>query len=199
MSVSLDHRALDKIVDFLLFQSLNRMTRSLVPRSPRTALAAALFFGLGTSTSLMAQDDGLRRCRAIQDPAARLACYDALVPAQPASLPSSRGPIPGPATQAPAPTREAALASPVERFGLEHKASPERADRIESYIPGTFHGWGPNSEITLANGQVWKVVDGSTMASVWQNPKVHIRRGSFGSFFLDMEGETRSARVRRIK
>jgi hypothetical protein len=165
-------------------------------RSSAVLLVATLC-GMGAPASSIAQDDGLRRCRAIPEAAARLACYDALVPSAAPAARTGAPAVPAVPTQPPALPREASAS---ERFGLEHKAaSSERADRIESYIPGTFKGWGPNSEITLANGQVWKVVDGSTMAYVWQDPKVYVRRGMLGSFFLDIEGENRSARVRRIK
>jgi len=168
-------------------------------RSSAVLLAATLF-GMAVPTLSIAQDDGLRRCRAIPEPVVRLACYDALVPAAPGAAPAAKTgapAVPAVPIQPSAVTREASAS---ERFGLEHMATAsERADRIESYIPGTFKGWGPNSEITLANGQVWKVVDGSTMAYVWQDPKVYVRRGLLGSFFLEIEGENRSARVRRIK
>jgi hypothetical protein len=133
-----------------------------------------------------ADEEGLRRCRGIAEAAARLACYDALpVPA--------RGATPRPA----APAREAASPSLLERFGLE--TSQPQADRIESHIPGLFKGWDANSSITLANGQVWRVVDGSWLHGEWDNPKVTVRRGMFGAFFLDVEGAGRSPRVQRVR
>lgn len=157
----------------------------LRPRA--SCLAAAMLAGLAATTAALAQDEGLRRCRTISEASQRLACYDALVPVTPVPAPAS-----GASPQGAAPV------SPAERFGLEHKASPDTS-RIESGISGRFYGWGPNSEIRLANGQVWQIVDGSTMASVWENPRVSIRRGTLGSFFLDIEGESRSARVRRVR
>lgn len=132
-----------------------------------------------------ADDEALRRCRGIAEAAARLACYDAL-PLVP----------PGPALAAPtAPARQAP--SLIERFGLETRQP--QADRIESRIPGLFTGWKANSLIRLANGQVWKVVDGSWLHGEWDNPKVTIRRGMLGSFYLDIEGENRSPRVQRVQ
>ena len=147
------------------------------------ALLVMAFSGMG-----LADDAGLRRCRGIAESADRLACYDALalpgaavVPAAPASA-SARTPSPS------------AL---MERFGMESKAA--QADRIESHIPGRFEGWRANSLIQLANGQVWKVVDESWLHGEWDNPKVAIRRGMLGSFYLDIEGENRSPRVRRVQ
>lgn len=134
-------------------------------------------------------DEGaaLRRCRGIADAGARLACYDAL-------------PLPGPGVsgaQGAAPPAPAAAPSLMERFGLETRQP--QADRIESHIPGLFTGWDPNSSIRLANGQVWRVVDGSWLHGEWTNPKVTVRRGVFGAFFLDIEGENRSPRVQRVR
>lgn len=133
-----------------------------------------------------ADDQALRRCRGVADAAARLACYDAL------PLPA-----PGAAPRAAAPAREAASPSLMERFGLETRQP--QADRVESHIPGLFTGWDKNSLIRLANGQVWKVVDGSWLHGEWDNPKVTVRRGMLGAFYLDIEGESRSPRVQRVQ
>lgn len=133
-----------------------------------------------------ADEGGLRRCRGIADAASRLACYDALP--LPAAGAAARPTVPG---------REAASPSLMERFGLESRQP--QADRVESHIPGLFTGWKANSQIRLANGQVWKVVDGSWLHGEWHNPKVSVRRGMLGAFYLDIEGESRSPRVRRVE
>lgn len=131
-----------------------------------------------------ADDGGLRRCRGVADAAARLACYDAL-------------PLPAAGAQGAGPRAPAASPSLMERFGLE--ARQPQADRIESHIPGLFTGWDADSSIRLANGQVWKVVDGSWLHGEWKDPKVTVRRGVLGAFFLDIEGESRSPRVQRVR
>jgi hypothetical protein len=154
------------------------MKKSLLPS---LALAVLAFPAVG-----QADEGALRRCRGMADAAARLACYDALplpAPGTPAAAPAPR-----------APSRETSL---LERFGLETRQP--RADRIESHIPGIFTGWDANSQIRLANGQVWKVVDGSWLHGEWNNPKVSIRRGMLGAFYLDIEGENRSPRVQRVR
>jgi hypothetical protein len=109
---------------------------------------------------------------------ARLACYDAIV----VQTSEER------ARQTEAVQRE--------KFGLEDKTVPEA---IESTIPGHFEGWPPGASITLANGQVWRVSDGSTGIHYIDNPKVRIRRGVFGVFYLEIEGTNRSPRVVRIQ
>jgi hypothetical protein len=180
----------------------------------RSLLAAALSFPLLTPLPGWAVDDaGLRRCREIPQSTARLACYDALplgpaplVPATPHGAaaapsaapkpPSTAAPPPPPATTA---RPEPPAPSPEAGFGLQKPVAAELPS-IESFIPGAFDGWGPNSQIRLANGQVWQIVDGtSRFLAKRDNPKVTVRRGAFNSFFLDFEGDNRSPQVRRVQ
>lgn len=158
---------------------------------------------LAVALPAMAVDDAaVQRCRAMTDNAQRLACYDGLpiaatstprapVAAAPASAPAK----PAPAAAAPA----AASPSLLSRFGFENRAQPEELPTVETHIPGRFEGWGPKSAIALANGQVWQVIDDSARTAYRENPKVTVRRGSLGSFFLDIEGVNPSPRVRRIQ
>jgi len=126
----------------------------------------------------------LQRCRAIGDAASRLACYDALaVPTAP-----SRGAPPSAAAPA---------ADPAARFGLREPA--QAVDAVESHIPGRFDGWEARTQIRLANGQVWQINDGSRGVYRLDNPRVRIRKGALGSFFLEIEGQNQSPRVRRVQ
>lgn len=147
---------------------------------------------------VLAQDAALKRCRAIVDSGARLRCYDAL-PVTPtpeseaaaAAMPRAAPPLAGAA---------AATLPKAERFGLEHKDQvKDELPTIATHIPGRFEGWRPNSTIQLANGQVWQVVDDTSRYVYLDNPKVVVRRGMFGAFFLDIEGDNRSPRVRRVQ
>jgi hypothetical protein len=167
---------------------------------------AGLVLALSSATLAQAVDEAaFARCRGIRDTAARLACYDGLpmgitpatpqappiAPARPAAPASS--PPPASAAAAPAPSR------PPE-FGMETRAPAiEPPATMESYIPGRFEGWGANTRIKLANGQVWQVVDGSSAALNLDNPKVVVRRGMMGGFFLELENTNRSPRVRRLQ
>lgn len=128
----------------------------------------------------------LQQCRAIPDPAARLACYDALpLSVSPAA---AAAPAAAPAPETPA------------RFGLVRQEAPViELPSIESTIPGHFDGWYPNRRIRLANGQVWQVADGSTRVYDLDNPKVTIRRGVLGAFYLDLTVDNWSIRVRRLE
>lgn len=151
-------------------------------------VAAALLLALA-SQAAWADPDALRRCRALADAAARLACYDAIAtPAAAAAAAAAPGAAPA---TAPAGGPSAA------RFGLPEEPSP--VDRIESRIAGRFEGWGPRDRIRLANGQVWQVADDSRGAYWLDSPRVVVRRGALGSFLLEIEGVRALVRVRRIE
>jgi hypothetical protein len=156
-----------------------------------STLAIAL---LGSAGAAFAADDAaVLACRKLPDSAARLACYDAIpasadAPAQ-GAVPVAVRVIPA----RPAPTAE-------QSFGLENVRRPEAPKQIESTLAGDFEGWGPTTQFRLANGQVWKVVDGSS-ASLERasQPKVRIVRNLFGTTFIEFEGTNNSAKVRRVQ
>jgi hypothetical protein len=142
----------------------------------------AVAFAALTVTPAWAQDAAaFQRCRATTDNTARLACYDALTPAA------------QPAVKANA----AATANTTEGFGLATEA--EKTPSIASQINGAFEGWDGNVEITLANGQVWRITDGSRAYVNLMNPKVKVERGAFGAYYLNIDGMNQAPRVRRVK
>lgn len=144
-------------------------TRTVVVKPSKALLALMVM-----SSAAFADEAGMLRCRGLTDPAARLACYDALVP----------------------------LAKPAEEFGRETTtvvAASPILQSIQSHIPGVFEGWQPNTRIRLANGQLWQVVDGTSGSYRLVDPKVSVRRGALGSYFLEIEAEKRSLKVRRIE
>jgi hypothetical protein len=147
-----------------------------------------LFLLLLLSTAALADDAALLRCRGIAEASARLACYDAL----PLTATESKAGQ-GAAKQGSQPPTP-------EQFGLEEKlAPPPGVDAIESSISGRFEGWQPNTRIRLANGQVWQVTDGSSRIYDVNDPKVEIRRGMLGAFYLNLAGDNRTVRVRRLQ
>jgi hypothetical protein len=137
-------------------------------------LFAVLLLGAGAA---QAADSDVAQCRTIKNDASRLACYDAM----------TLGAAPA------APTRKALEQS----FGLAEKRVG--LDAIESTIPGKFEGWSPNEQITLANGQVWKVIDDSTGVVYGSDLKVTIERSAFGSTMMVIQGTTKAPKVKRIR
>jgi hypothetical protein len=128
-------------------------------------------------------DHAILACRKLAETQARLACYD--------TIPVDAGPAAAPA----------AAAAPEQRFGLEQvKRKEEEPRSIESTIEGEFSGWEPGAQIRLANGQVWRVVDGSNaVLAPMKNPKVKVTRNLLGTLFLEIEGTNNSPKVRRIR
>ena len=153
----------------------------------------ALLVLLAISGSALADDRALLHCRTIADVAGRVACYDA-IPVAAVAAPA----MAAPATPAPS----APAASPEAGFGMETiaKRKTDTPSSIESTVVGKIEGWGPTTQFTLANGQVWRVVDGS---SEWfmerTNPKVVLSRNAIGTIFFEVDGAKQPPRVRRVQ
>jgi hypothetical protein len=140
-------------------------------------LPLLMLFACGTAHAV---DDALvLRCRSLPDTARRLACYEALPVAQ----------------DAPAPTAE-------QRFGgkrLEKHVDDEPA-AIRSTVRGRLDGWRYGTQVALANGQVWRVVDDiDTVLPDVVDPAVRIERGALGAYYLQVDGNNAAARVVRVK
>ena len=156
-----------------------------------------------------ADDAALLRCRAITDATARLACYDALAVAvgtASAAIPDTNAAKPpAQATSrsqpsAPQPPAPQTVALGQDKFGLEDRqANREQLNAIESSIAGSFEGWNAKSVIRLTNGQAWQISDDSSRAHYIDNPKVRIRRGALGAFYLEIQGTNSSPRVKRVQ
>jgi len=164
-----------------------------MPRQIKYPVRALALVSLISGTAL-ADDAAMLRCRSITDSTARLACYDAIaITPAPPGAPAAAKTVPDQATQ---------QATQRQQFGLENTpqpGAPPVLDAIESSIPGPFEGWRGNARFQLANGQVWQVTDGSSAFENLNNPKVKIRRGALGAFYLEIEGTNRSPRVRRLQ
>ena len=82
---------------------------------------------------------------------------------------------------------------------MEGRSPAAELPAIHSHIPGTFHGWSQHTTIRLANGQVWQVMDEGTRRMTLQDPKVRVRRGLMGAFYLEFEAHNHAPRVRRLE
>ena len=144
-----------------------------------------LLFMICFSAAALADDGGMLRCRGLADAVARLACYDAL-------------PLPSVAAKTTLSPGVIAPQTPVQ-FGLESKAYKTELDLIESRIVGKFEGWNAGSRIKLENGQVWQVSDDTSRFMDFNNPKVVVRRGALGVFYLEIDGTNHSPKVKRVQ
>ena len=144
--------------------------------------------------AVLADDAAVLKCRALPDAAGRLACYDAM----PVGRAQAAAPVVAAVSSAPAP----APAPPIASFGSERMKKNVDAlpKSMESTVVGEFDGWGPNTRIKLANGQVWRVIDDSSAVLPRRsNTKVRIERNLFGTLFLSVEGSNSAAKVRRVE
>jgi hypothetical protein len=147
----------------------------------------------------------LQRCAAIEQSAARLACYDALAerPATPPSASSVRSAEPvaaaAPTTpHAPAATTPASDPSDPKNFGLNaaQQHLPTGPDSINAIINTISGGGIAPTYVQLDNGETWTVLDPDPGLS--KGDKVTIKRAALGSFL--MTGHTgHKYRVRRIR
>lgn len=126
-------------------------------------------------------DTAIQQCRLIADPGQRLSCYDAIV------APTTQAPV-----SSPKPPQQA------DAFG-KIKPADAGVESIESSIEGDLNGWRKDDRIRLANGQVWRVTDDTPVDVRFRNPRVTVRRGLLGAYYLQIEGSNRSARVKRVQ
>lgn len=100
---------------------------------------------------------------------------------------------------------EAALPSGESSFGLEQVVEKvggmfrNSPDVIESRILGEFRGWNGRTVFRLENGQVWQQSAPGEFVYRAQDPVIVIRRGTFGSYLLRVDGKGTTVRVRRIE
>ena len=156
--------------------------------------AALTALSLLTAGSALAQtDDGaLLRCRQTTGDASRLTCYDTLAE-------QARQRVASRPAGAAAPAAAPAAADRVAEFGKPPQPGAADIEVMESRLVGRFEGWRPNQRFTLANGQVWQIVDDSTGFGDAKEPVVRIRRAALGSFMMEVGGVTRSPRVKRLR
>lgn len=81
--------------------------------------------------------------------------------------------------------------------GFFHFGSQEP---IEASIVGEFAGFGNGRRYTLDNGQVWEQTDSTTLSGVRRSsPKVRIKPGAFGAWWMRIDGYNTQAKVQRIE
>jgi hypothetical protein len=181
------------------------MTRFRIENCPESEVMKRLLLLTLAAGAAHADEAAFLRCRGIADSTARLACYDA-VPAVAATPKSPPGTLLGSVTPpVPAPTAStvtlpaAPVATTGQRFGLPATVPEAELNRIESRLTGKLEGWGPYTRFRLDNGQVWQVADDSSRMLDLDKPKVAIRRGALGVFYIEFEGTNYSPRVKRVQ
>lgn len=152
---------------------------------------------------------GAARCQSIADDRTFLNClYGAMQPLRtelglpsapqtqtglvpPATLPMT--PVAPVSRAAPPPARKDAMAGGL--FGGKTEVAPQRMAAFDIDRNGFF-------TITLADGAIWKQLDGDTARAHWRGPPgdlvVSIRSGAFGAHILQVRGQAATYKVIRV-
>jgi hypothetical protein len=92
-----------------------------------------------------------------------------------------------------------------DAFGQEQKLREQlekshgAPDVLTSRIVGSFRGWRGNTVFKFENGQVWQQIDGRRFVVDLEDPLVTVERGSFGAYYLSVDGYGSRTKVRRIE
>lgn len=175
------------------------------------ATAAALLACFGPAAPLAAKDEptesayitALRACQAKTDPGERLACYDAEVARVTAA--SSAGEVRVVDREAVRQTRRKLFGFALPDLGIfggkSDKDDPAQAEEFES-LSTTVAGVRADKGayiITTAEGAQWQLDE---IPARLMSPKIgqplEIRAGSFGSFFLRIDGQ-KGVKGRRVR
>jgi hypothetical protein len=172
----------------------------LVPVGHLPFLLAAIFISLGpvvpNRTAAADQSKGAQ-CAALDDPAARLACFDAAFPRAPRTSSPKPSAAAVPAGESASETRKFGL-SDRQKAKLEAKppapelAATTAAVRTVRKLPTGY--W----LIGLDNDQVWQQTELDPNVFLRPGDQVTIRRASMGSYLLVTPGQY-STRVRRVQ
>lgn len=157
-------------------------------------------------------DDRIRSCRAVVEPASRLACFDAIdspaaavSPAvQPMPVPvTPRAPVAPTITAAPPQVPATTAAVPHDgTFGSEQVVVEIKSDApkvLKAKAVGNFDGIRKGQSITLDNGQIWLDVDDRSYDYEAVAPTAIIERNFMGNYWMKLADSSFRFRVRRVK
>jgi hypothetical protein len=148
------------------------------------------------SAPLPSQIQQLLGCRGIADAAQRLACFDRQVAAVNAAI-ASRDLVLIDRERARA-TSRSLFGFSVPDFGGIFGGDENEVKEIESTVTAVRKNHEGGWMIKLADGSTWSQTDSSTIAvAPRRGDKVLVKSGTFGSFFLRVNGQP-GVRVRRI-
>jgi hypothetical protein len=77
---------------------------------------------------------------------------------------------------------------------------PEGAEVFESRLAGDYTGWEGRTLFRLENGQVWQQADAGVRVDDRRvQPRVRLRPGAVGTYWLEIEGVRERVKVRPVK
>lgn len=90
-------------------------------------------------------------------------------------------------------------ASPEDSFGRDRSMLDMGGEEMSSTALGDFRYWQEGQRIELDNGQVWEITNDTNLFFKASNPRVTIEKGFFSSFYMHIDGVSKSLRVRRVR
>ena len=187
---------------------------------PLSYHAALLMLSAALVPAAWAHDADWVQCARIASALERLDCYDALAEDAEKTTATTFAPDRSTTGERDAPTRATrptTTLSPVnnfspgddrgaptagtrfDEFGFPDRLSAATPEEITTRYDGAFTGWSGNTLFRLANGQVWKQSQSGRVTFHRDRPRVSIRKGTFGTYRLSVEGLGKTVRVTRIK
>jgi hypothetical protein len=152
--------------------------------------AVVLLSLAGAAWAASPTPEDLRRCAAIADSNARLACFDQLSGSAPPAA-SKKAPPAAPVAAAPAAAPAAPVAAPAAASLGDESLPKTHDDRAQAgptsmtaQITAVLETQGNMFRITLDNGQVWQTQEGRSMFTVRVGDTVRIDRRSLGSYLI---------------
>lgn len=159
----------------------------------------------------------INACKAIKQDNERLACYDAIDPLAPRSMPermdksieqivkekkAEKSQIASTETPPVAPVvKQPKIEQKVEEreeFGLVKKRDEEELQKVTGVVSELSETVRGKRRIHLENGAIWQQVDSGYM-KLKPGMSVYIEKGALGSFYLSYEGVNRRVKVKRIQ
>ena len=178
----------------------------LVTGALGTVMAGAMI--AAPASAAMGALDAISVCSRISKKDARLACYDQVARDAASGNMSANTPVPSPSSPdwaaPPPPMVNAPTTGAPQSFGSEQLRKPaddpsRGPDEVQSQVvSATDNGLG-QWRITMADGAIWRMTES---VPLFRPPApqeaVRLRRGSLGSFFMDV-GKQAGVRVARIR
>lgn len=170
----------------------------------------ALFIGTIAAVALAARSDGrplpntgtpqsvqqLIGCRSISDSAQRLACYDRQSDALSAAIAKKEVVVIDKARATAA--KKGLFGFSIPNFGGIFGGNEDEVKEISSTVTRVSQDPYGAYVVTLADGSTWYQQDDAPLGlSPEKGDKIVVRRGSFGAFFLSVNGQP-GIRVKRI-
>lgn len=149
-----------------------------------TICFSVIFF----NNALLAEE--ANSCHKQLDPQKRLDCYDKQTGFEiPAKKQSESTQLPTQKAEAPQ----------QEGFGLEHKVREKLPDELTFTVKGEFKYWYKGLIINTEDSQKWVIKRARKTYFPAKNPNITIRKGSLGSYLMNVEGLNRTFKVKRLK